>query len=307
MTTPTPASELLAGMHGPQQDIVRAISASQAGWKEGSRVLTEGRKTMSEQLTAFDRYPELQRLRGLVPEDVVEREVRQKAPAFDEYSALARTRISTVKLCEVFPAELERGRIVLENFLGQWGNVTVEEVCKICLIARYLRPKAVFEFGTFNGSTTLQMAMNAPEDCRVYTLDLPPGEGESTTFHLSEIDRFVAAKKGGFQLHVGHYFRGTPYESRIAQLWGDSARFDFSPYRGKTDLIFIDGAHSYEYVKSDSQNAFAMLAGQGVILWHNFSEVLWPGVLRYLCELSEHQKVYHLRNTHLAVYYRPGR
>jgi len=114
----------------------------------------------------FDRYPQLRTLRGLVPDEVVEREIAVKGEAFEHWRRLAEARIPTVKLNQVFPAELERGRVVLENFLGQWGNVSVEELCKIRLIARYLRPRAVFEFGTFNGCTALQLAMNTPDDCR---------------------------------------------------------------------------------------------------------------------------------------------
>jgi len=40
---------------------------------------------------------------------------------------------------------------------------------------------------------------------------------------------------------------------------GDSASFDWAPYEGTLDFIFIDGAHSQEYVLSDSRQAFRLL------------------------------------------------
>src|SRR5437762_8515397 len=48
-----------------------------------------------------------------------------------------------------------------------WGNVSVESVCKIGLIIRWLRPRRILEIGTYNGMTTLQMALNAPPECTV--------------------------------------------------------------------------------------------------------------------------------------------
>jgi len=33
----------------------------------------------------------------------------------------------------------------------------------------------VFEFGTSHGRTTLQLALNSPEDARIYTLESPRG------------------------------------------------------------------------------------------------------------------------------------
>src|SRR3954471_18567976 len=110
----------------------------------------------------FERYPQLATLKGLVPDDVVEREIGGRANEFEEFLADARKRIPTVRLCDVFPAELESGAITLANFLGHWGNVSIEEVAKVALIARWLNPKRVLEIGTYNGMTTLQIGLNVP-------------------------------------------------------------------------------------------------------------------------------------------------
>ena len=56
---------------------------------------------------------------------------------------------------------------------------------------------------------------------------------------------------------------------RVTFLSSDSATFDESAYHGTIDLAFVDGAHSYEYVKSDSEKAWKMLRPGGIIAWHD--------------------------------------
>ena len=257
----------------------------------------------NETTTVFQKYPQLATLRGKVPEDVVEREVAGKAPRFAKFSSLAQQTIPTVRLSDVFPRELEQGRIVLENFLGQWGNITVEEVCKIALIAAWLKPRSVFEFGTYNGMTTRQIALNAPPNARIYTLDIP--SDVASELEIEEIDRHLAKKTGAFEFEVGHYFKGTSVAHKITQLWGDSTKTDLSAYHEQMDLVFIDAAHAYSYVKADTENALKMLRPGGVLLWHDYLQILSPDVSRCLYEYaSSGVAIRHLRGTSLAVFYR---
>lgn len=252
----------------------------------------------------FKRYPQLANLRGKVPDEVVRREMEEKAPRFERSAARARRLIPMARMVDLFPPELERGRIVLENFLGQWGNISVEEVCKIALIAAWLKPRKVFEFGTFNGMCTLQMALNTPARTRIYTLDIPPEL--TATLEGSEIDQHLARKAGAFRFQVGHYFKRSKHARKITQLWGDSATMDFSAYNRQMDLVFVDASHSYPYVKSDTANAFRMLKPGGVILWHNYMDVFCPDVTRHLSELAAAgRKIHHLRGTVLGVYHDP--
>ncbi len=104
--------------------------------------------------SVYERYPELVTLKGRVPDELVVEEVKSTVEEYEHYSRIADERIPTVFLSDIFPIEVERGRIVLEKFLGTWGNVTIEELCKIALIAQWKRPGRVFEFGTYNGSLT---------------------------------------------------------------------------------------------------------------------------------------------------------
>ncbi len=256
----------------------------------------------TELRSIFQRYPQLWTMKGLVPEEVVEQEIGRTADDFECWLAEAKTRIPLAKLIDVFPNELERGSIRLENFLGHWGNVSVEELCKICLIVKWLKPKSVLEIGTYNGMTTLQMALNAPSDATVYTLDLP--DEIQSELQLSLIDEYVAKVfRGRYGTSRGSYFQDRT-DLNIVQLLGNSATFDYrSAITGKLDLIFIDAAHDFRNKQIDSENALQMLAEGGVILWHNYADVVCPEVTKYLSDLSRRIPIHHLRGTSLAVHY----
>ena len=185
------------------------------------------------------------------------------------------------------PIQMERGLPHVR------GNVTIDELAVIALLCRQLKPKVIFEFGTFNGRTTLNLAANAPDDAKVYTLDLADpdqmrmkAEDEDNDYHLRE--------------RSGMFFQGSRYESRIEQRWGDSALFDETPFHGQVDLAFVDAAHSYEYAKSDSEKALAMVRPGGMILWHDYC-VWFPGVYQYLHELLSEYPIKHIEGTHMAI------
>lgn len=249
----------------------------------------------------FVRYPQLRTLRNLVSDEIIDEEIGSRVTEFEGYLAIANQRIPTVNLNRVFPDELERGAIQLENFLGHWGNVSIEELCKICLIVSWLKPRKILELGTYNGMTTLQMALNAPKTCITYTLDLPPEV--AATIELGLIDQMIANKfKERFKTATGSYFADRS-DVDIRQLWGDTSNFDYSVVGEGVDLIFVDAAHDYLHKKEDTEAAFRLLAPGGVILWHDYAQVANPDVTRCLAEFAESKPIFHLRNTHLAVHF----
>ena len=157
------------------------------------------------------------------------------------------------------------------------GNVTLLELLCLARLARATAARTVFEFGTFDGRTTLTLAANAP-DATVHTLDLPPDT--ETAMPIEQIERIYV-----FKPVSGARFLGRPEASRIRQHFGDSATYDYGALRGTIDLVFVDGSHSYPYVVSDSRNALALLGARGgVIAWHDYG--VWPGVTRALEELA---------------------
>jgi hypothetical protein len=47
------------------------------------------------------------------------------------------------------------------------------------------------------------------------------------------------------------------------------------------DLVFVDGAHTADYVANDSRAAFAMTSGRGVVVWDD-CHLYHPAVSRIL-------------------------
>ncbi len=169
-----------------------------------------------------------------------------------------------VKVPEPFPAD---------------GNISLSELLVINRLVVVYRPQKVFEIGTFDGRTTLNIAANMDAGV-VYTLDLPAAGASQAKLLLEKGDRPFIEKKAS-----GARFAGTPEAGRIVQLFGDSATFSFLPYECSMDLVFVDGSHSFDYALNDSRAAMRLVRAGGVILWHDYGED-WEGVTRALDELS---------------------
>lgn len=172
-----------------------------------------------------------------------------------------RPELPEVDATEIAP---EDTRFILREPMAQDGNVSLFELIVLARIVAARNPQRILEIGTFDGRTTLNLASNST--CEVLTLDLPASDLEHTTHALARGDKNYIRKTTS-----GARFLGTDAAARITQLWGDSATFDWTPYVGTLDLIFIDGAHSREYVLSDSRNALRLLKPDGgIILWHDY-------------------------------------
>jgi predicted O-methyltransferase YrrM len=174
------------------------------------------------------------------------------------------------------------------------------EAYVLASVASYLRPARVFEIGTFTGGGTLIMATQAGPECSIFTLDMPPGDDNLVLQGLAEDPPEQDSQR------IGERFRDTQYERQITQLFGDSATFDYAPYRGNVDLVFVDGSHSYSYVKSDTHKALEMLSGTGTIIWDDCS-LQYPGVVRALQGFNRRIPIFRVPSTRFAIYTRhPG-
>lgn len=159
------------------------------------------------------------------------------------------------------------------------GNVSPLELIVLANIVRSRRAKQIFEFGTFDGRTTLNLAVNSEGGALIYTLDLPKSAIDDTKLSIQPGDRAFIDKD-----ESGARFAKTPYAAKIQQLYGDSATFDFAPFRKCIDAAFVDASHSYEYVLQDSLTALQLIRPEGgVILWHDYGR--WDGVTRALNQL----------------------
>ena len=104
--------------------------------------------------------------------------------------AVRNDRWTSMTILELFP-ELDDTRIELEHMAGRGIHNPVDELAYLALITKALHPKAIFEIGTFRGRTALNFALNCPEDCPVYTIDLPPEGRDDLTSGLGAADRGI--------------------------------------------------------------------------------------------------------------------
>ncbi len=181
---------------------------------------------------------------------------------------------------------------IIEGYIDDPNRRVLAAICQS------VRAESFFEIGTNRGRTAWTIARNNP-GCRVLTLDLPDRDSvNSLALETNRSDRDFFAG----QWDRGTAYRGTPEEARITTLTGDSAHFDFSPYTGKIDVVFVDGAHSYAYVKSDSEHALRMMRPGGVVAWDDYPAI--PGVYGYLNELASSldRPLYHIYGTRLVIY-----
>lgn len=198
-----------------------------------------------------------------------------------------------LRLPAITPWELLdfKGEVTLQ--LGENGLFAAQESSFLMMqLVAMLQPRSVFEIGTSQGRTTSLIAMNSPPSTRIFTLDLPPEMAAPTG--ASDLHLIELARK-----ELGVAFRDTNWASRITQLTGDSATFDFSPYYESMDMVTVDGSHSYKFVRSDSVSAFRMIRPGGVVLWHDFESMRSEyGVSRFVDEM---------RDRHGFAVYRLGR
>ena len=168
---------------------------------------------------------------------------------------------------------------------GQW-QVSCSELGVINQLALKHRPQHIFEIGTFDGRTALNLHLNCP-DARLTTVDLPP---EQQNLPDNKIAGTLIAD------HVA--------QEKIRQIYGNSLTYDFSDYYGGCDFIFIDAGHSYYNAAADTRTALRLAEGrEAVIIWHDYAE--WPGVTRAVEEvptlLVNPPEVVRIRGTSLAV------
>ena len=168
-------------------------------------------------------------------------------------------------------------RLIMQLFPGVGASVSPMECVALATLAHKVGAGRVFEFGTYKGVSTTLLALNLVTGGKVFTLDLPEDHPAYSLPIPKAEERMIAAEKGKGTLIPGDIL------DQVVFLHHDSATFDESPYADSMDLVFVDGAHSYEYVKSDSEKGWRMLRKGGVLAWHDCSPN-HPDVVRFIRE-----------------------
>jgi Methyltransferase domain len=172
------------------------------------------------------------------------------------------------------------------------------ETAILLSLAKLVKPRKFFEFGTYLGVETMNMAANLPDSSHLYTLDLDMDS-------LRDLQQDVHDRP----LTATHFdnlsklaFLGTSYEKRITQLQGDSKSYDFSKFIEQIDMVYVDGGHDLPTLISDSKNALLMLSKDhpACIAWHDYKNSAYPQVTEYLQSLSMGMDIFHVEETRIA-------
>jgi len=158
-------------------------------------------------------------------------------------------------------------------------SISLIEALGLAALMRMVNARRAFEFGTHRGISTSQLASNLAEGGEVFSLDLPRTD-RRTQFEIDNVGDMEVS-----QMHEKADLIPDSLRARVRFLEHDSATFDESPYTGQMDFIFVDGAHTAEYVRSDSQKAWTMVRPGGIVAWHDCRPQT-PDVVRYLRQCS---------------------
>ena len=183
--------------------------------------------------------------------------------------------------------------IQVQEYNSSFGGVTPLEIIVLCFVVKEQHPSVILEIGTFQGITTLNLALNSPRETRIYTVDLPQ-DYKTTKYDIDSPEMTRIPVRHDLWQKYG-------VEDRITQVLCNSALLKPEQLPADIDLAFIDGSHTYEYVKNDTELLQKRLAPGGVLLWHDYSPDR-PGVFQYLNELASKQQVANIVETTLGFY-----
>lgn len=195
--------------------------------------------------------------------------------------------LKTVDILDLLPGFNE----TVEPFCSLDGGSTPIDLALLKGLAGSKKGCRYFEIGTWRGESVANVAAVA-EEC--ITLNLP--DEEMLTMGLDE--NYVNL----------HRFYSKNLKN-VTHIQANSLRFDYSAFYKKMELVFIDGDHHFESVKSDTENAFKLLKDKNsIIVWHDYgnnpNDIRWD-VLRGILEGApeENRKnIYRVSNTLCAIY-----
>jgi precorrin-6B methylase 2 len=132
--------------------------------------------------------------------------------------------------------------------------------------------KRVLEIGSYCGKSTICLAQSAEH---VTSVDPHDSRG---------IDPNRCASRNTFEdltANLNKYGVSDKVTARICT----ANEYVTQPVRGFFDVIFIDGAHDYDSVKSDIEDASLMLTDGGELVFHDYHSAADPDVTRAVDEL----------------------
>ena len=179
----------------------------------------------------------------------------------------------------------------IHYFTHLYGTSLPIDICVLKMLAKKYTDCEYFEIGAWRGESIANIASVAKHCVSLSLSDKEMhaiGYGEKFT----RVQRFFSKNLSNVE-HIEH----------------NSHTFDFEKFERKFDLIFVDGDHSYDGVKSDTQNVFNLLKDEkSVIVWHDYTshyeQIDWEVFAGIMdgAPADRRSKIYQLSNTLCAIY-----
>ncbi len=180
------------------------------------------------------------------------------------------------------------------------GSITLVDQITLLSLIEMVEPKRILEIGTFQGYTTRLFAKNSSAK-EILSIDLPPSEaGACETTDGKRIltdgnynDDYLRA----IQNTTGAKFLkdlSDTDKARLKLIKSDSTRLNFDEIVGPIEFAFIDGGHSYEIIKQDTQNILGQM-DTGVVVWHDYNSAIHSDVSAFLNDYSKENQLFYVQ------------
>ncbi len=149
--------------------------------------------------------------------------------------------------------------------------------------------KDFVEIGSWYGKTTYEIAIRFPNKL-IYSMDYI---GEDLILDPASNRALIKDKED-----LCSYARGI---KNVGFIYANSHTFDFNKFQD-VDFFFIDGDHSFEGVKTDSEKAMIYLKknGGGTIAWHDVHTKNLTQVPDYMQSIAKTKNIFYLKNTNIG-------
>jgi predicted O-methyltransferase YrrM len=199
------------------------------------------------------------------------------------------TELPVVDLLELCPGFSEE----LNNYSFLDGGSLPTDLALLKALCRRFHNCSYFEIGTWRGESVSNVAEMADE---CYTLNMSSQEMQSNGLGSTYYNQ------------IGFYSRS---KKNILHLEGNSRTFNFSALNKSFDLLFIDGDHHYDSVKSDTENIFTSLIHENsIVVWHDCAYTPEKPRLEVIAAILDgipsqfRRNIYQVSNTLCAVFIR---
>lgn len=197
--------------------------------------------------------------------------------------------LPVIQLDELFPGFSEG----LNSFSFMGGGSLPTDIALLKSLCRRKENPTYFEIGTWRGESVRNVS-DVAQEC--FTLNL----SKQQMVELGMSEKYADAH--------AFFSKGLP---NVTHLEGDSRTFDYAGLNRKFDVVFIDGNHHHDFVKSDTRNVFKHLIHENsVVVWHDYAyspekvrfEIL-HGILEGIPQ-EFYPNLYHVANTMCAIFIR---